>query len=228
MASADYMQKRVKYSRPQGMIWSDGQPILSTTSSGLDILVPPGVEIGSDVASEDNNYFLVLSDDNRSPIQIGSQRIEKRDRMINGRMRSYHIADKMTITVSWDMLPSRAYYVSPKFDTDPESPTFGQTTLSNNQFNSNGVQQQFTSDGGAGGVEILDWYQRHTGPFYVMLAYDKYDEFSTKVQKEDDAYGHIYQYSQVKEMYFSSFEHSVERRGNHLDLWNISVTLEEV
>jgi hypothetical protein len=75
-------------------------------------------------------------------------------------------------------------------------------------------------------LEILDWYTNYKGPFYVYLAYDKYTEFS---DQDTLKYSRLGQYNEILEMYISSFTYSVEKRGgsNH-DLWNISVSLEEV
>jgi len=155
--------------------------------------------------------FIILSDDNRGEIQFTPQRIEQRKRMVNGRMRSYHVADKLQISVSWQMLPSRSFYADPDFNTA------GATSLTRSQTH--------TSDGGAGGVELLDWYENHKGPFWVFLSYDKYTNFP----KGDAKYGHLSQYSQIIEMYISSFTYSVQKRGGtNYDFWNVSVTLEEV
>ena len=66
------------------MLWSKNQ---GTLVEGL--YVPDNSEYGSDSGIED---FIVLSDHNRQPITFGMQRIENRKRMINGTMRSYHIA----------------------------------------------------------------------------------------------------------------------------------------
>ena len=213
MASSDYMTGRKRYGRPQAMLWSNnpGTPV-------DDVYVPIGFEIGSDATSGSLDEFLILSDHNRSALQFGTQRIEKRERMINGRMRSYHIADKLTLTFSWDLLPSRGYAYNPEFVTDTESADEGKSP----QYKVPNVE--FTADGGAGGVDILKWYEDHPGPFYVFLAYDKYSEFEDPVTK----YGHLAQYNQVVEMYFANFEYSVEKRGGTHDLWNVSVTLEEV
>lgn len=155
--------------------------------------------------------FIILSDDNRSDIQFTPQRIEQRKRMVNGRMRSYHVADKLQISVSWQMLPSRSFIYDPDFNTS------GATALTRSQTH--------TSDGGAGGVELLDWYENHKGPFWVFLSYDKYTNFP----KGDGKYGHLSQYSQIIEMYISSFNYSIQKRGGtNYDFWNVSVTLEEV
>jgi len=54
------------------------------------------------------NSTLKLSEHNRSPISIGSNRIETIQRMTNGTLRKFYVNDKKTISVSWTMLPS--YY----------------------------------------------------------------------------------------------------------------------
>lgn len=213
MATSTYMSGRKKYGRPQAMLWADNP---GTLSNG--IYVPNGLEIGADPTGETNstmlNQFLILSDHNRQPISMNTTRIEQRERMINGRMRSYHVADKMTISLSWNLLPSRSFVANPEFDQ-----TTGKSTYSGNG------SLEHTADGGAGGAEILDWYENHKGSFWVYLAYDKYPNFG----KDDLAYGHLGQYNQIVEVFFSDFNYSIERRGsNNFDLWNISVTLEEV
>jgi hypothetical protein len=157
------------------------------------------------------NQFIILSDHNRKPIDMAFERIEQRKRMVNGRMRSYHVADKLKIDVSWEMLPSRS------FANDPNFSSAGATTLANDQ--------QYTADGGAGGVMLLDWYTSHPGPFWVYLAYDKHSDFSTI----GNEYGRLSQYNQVIEMYIADFSYSVVKRGTSTyDFWNISVSLEEV
>lgn len=211
MATTDYMNGRKKYQRPQAMLWADNP---GTLAGG--IYYPTGNELGSDTTTD--NEFIILSDHNRAPIEFKPVRLESRKRMINGRMRSYHIADKLEISTSWSLLPSRAYAQNPDFETDTENSLEGKSPL-------NRTNQEYTVDGGAGGAELLDWYENHQGSFWVYLAYDKYPNFG----KDDAAYGHLAQYNQIVEMFISDFSYSVERRGgtNH-DLWNVSVTLEEV
>jgi hypothetical protein len=204
------MLGRKRYQRPQGVLWSNNA---GTLTNGL--YVPIGYEVGADTDETDPNLldqFLILSDHNRSSIDFSSQRIEQRQRTINGKMRSYHIADKISISFSWNMLPSRAYKYPADFSESGLSPHQNQT-------------DEYTADGGAGGVELLDWYENHTGPFWMYLAYDKYDNFG----KDAAAFDHLAQYNQIVQVYFADFNYSVVRRGgNNFDLWNISVTLEEV
>jgi hypothetical protein len=206
MATAAYINGRRKYKRPQAMLWADNP---GTLVDGL--YVPMGLEIGAYAGAETDmlEEFLILSDDNRSALDFTPNRIEKRERMINGRLRTYHIADKMTLSTSWENLPSRAHPFRAEFDTNGKT----MNTL------------QYTTDGGAGGVEILDWYEKHKGSFWVYLAYDKYSNFG----KDNNAYAHLPQYNELIEMTFSNFSYNVVKRGgSNFDFWNINVTLEEV
>lgn len=202
-----YMQSRKKYNRPSGMLWSENP---GTLINGL--YIPYGLEVGADSTGQSSqtlvDQFLMLTDDNRSPLDFSDERIEKRERMINGRMRSYHITDKMKLSTSWSMIPSRSHSDIPNFN--PE------TGLS--------PYKAYTTDGGAGGADMLEWYDGHKGSFWVFLAYDRKDIFKGKA----DSYDKLSQYNQLIEMFISSFTYSVEKRGPNFDYWNVSVTLEEV
>jgi hypothetical protein len=255
MATNAYMTNRKKYGRPQAMLWANNP---GSAEEGL--YIPSGFEVGQvkpvDALEEDLlNEFLILSDDNRSSLQFNSLRIEKRERMINGRMRSYHVADKLELSTSWSMLPSRSFSNFPGFDQfgiagnlvtsvdhDDNPATPNKLLVRTEDHDNNPAtpdkiiqqysgsafykDQQFTTDGGAGGVEILDWYNSYKGSFYVYLAYDKYVDFE---DNDPNKYSRLKQYNEIIEMYISSFSYSIEKRGssNH-DLWNISISLEEV
>jgi hypothetical protein len=129
--------------------------------------------------------------------------------MVNGHMRSYHIADKMNVSFSYNLIPSRS------FD-------------GNQEFNENGIATdssltEYTADGGAGGAELLDWYSSNPGSFYMFLSYDKPQNFYS------NPYENLSKYSDVLEVFVSDFSYNVIKRGgtNH-DLWDISISLEEV
>jgi hypothetical protein len=229
VATKEYMVGRRKYLRPQGLILANN----------------PGYVVDGARIPEGNEFedFIILSDDNRGPINIVPQRIENKLRTVNGRMRSYYIADKAVISTSWARLPSRAYNVEPEFSNFGE--TSGKITnlvdfveiegderpvksFGSPYFN----DQQYTSDGGAGGVEILEWHKNNPGSFWVFLAYDNYknmtDDFDgtelirTKYQK-------LGNYSDVVEVFFQNFDYNIETRGsNNFDLWSINLALEEV
>ena len=192
--------------------------------AGRSYYVPTGYEIGSNTSVDKS--FLILSDDNRGPIEFTQDRIENRVRTVNGRMRSYHIADKLNINLSWDMLPSRSFSGDPNFSLSTGKPTPVDATLAQGapQNVPGNYLYQFTTDGGAGGADILEWYDNNPGSFWVYLAYDKTSNFNNTTDK----YGHLAEYSQVIEMFVSDFSYSVQKRGaTNFDFWNISLTLEE-
>jgi hypothetical protein len=132
-------------------------------------------------------------------------------------MRSYHIADKVQISTSWQRLPSRGYAASPEFDEN------GLAVLRTTSTVSDGMSQMYTADGGAGGIELLDWYENHKGSFWLFLSYDRYDNFVG-----EGKYNNLHKYSDVIEVFFSDFSYSVEKRGYGHDLWGVSLSLEEV
>lgn len=212
-----YIKGRKKYNRPSGMLWSENsgtlvEDPLSTTTPKQKFYVPIGFEIGENTNDETDQFlkdqFLILTDDNRQPIDFNEQRIEKRERMINGRMRSYHIADKITISTKWDMIPSRSHENFPNFD-----PATGLSPV-----------KSYTTDGGAGGADMLEWYDKHKGSFWVFLTYDRKGIFTGT----PEPYKHLKQYNQLIEMFITDFSYTVEKRGPNFDYWNVSVNLEEV
>ena len=197
MATATYLSGRNKYGRPQAMLFSDNPGVLDN-----GFYVPQGTEY------ED---FIVLSDHNRQQIQFKPNRIENKVRTVNGRMRSYHIADKLNISTSWDNLPSRAASAENNID-----PTSGQTIIGANDL-------AYTADNGAGGVDLLNWYENHQGSFWVFLAYDKLTNF------DSDRYNKLGRYNEIVEVFFDDFQYDVVNRGRSThDFWNISLSLEEV
>jgi hypothetical protein len=212
MATLEYMSGRKRYQRPQALLFANNP---GTVIDGF--YVPNGLEVSQETTAEasasDLNQFIILSDDNRGELGFNVNRIENRKRMVNGRMRSYHIADKLELSVSWDMLPSRSYTSFPGFDEEGRSEYYKNNT------------QEFTSDGGAGGVEILDWYEKHSGSFWVYLAYDKHTNFG----RDAGSYTNLQKYNEVVEVFFSDFSYGVVKRGgSNYDFWNVSLSLEEV
>lgn len=202
MASVAYMQGRRQYQRPQAILLANNSGTIETVD-GESFYVPLGEEFVD---------FIILSDDNRKQVDIKPDRIEKRERTINGRMRSYHIADKLKINASWDMLPSRSFATLPEFNAET-----GKTALARSE--------KYTSDGGAGGVEIKQWYDDNPGSFFVFLAYDNYKNFGNNAS----SFNNLNKYSEIVEVFFSDFSYNIIKRGGSTyDFWNISFALEEV
>ena len=195
MVSSAYLNSRKKWDRPQAIIWSNN-------SAGIINGVPQ-------ITGSEGEDFLILSDHNRSAVDFSIDRIENRKRMVNGHMRSYHIADKLKISTNWNLLPSRAFNKDPDFSVNGNPVA---TSL-----------VEYTADGGAGGSDLLNWYNSNPGSFYMFISYDKNSKLN------DVPYQNLATYSEVLEVYFSSFTYNVVKRGatNH-DLWDISISLEEV
>ena len=208
MATSTYMSNRIKWQRPQALLLSDNS---GTLQDGL--YIPTGDE-GTD--------FIILSDHNRGGLSLSKQRIEVRNRMVNGTMRSYHTADKINISCSWTRLPSRAYSSPPVYVDGvlEQTNVSASTTGGFVGFN----PEMHTADGGAGGADLLEWYENHPGPFWVFLSYDNLGE------------GNLNRYTQVVHMYFAAFDYEVEKRGQvwgsgtsgGYDMWNVSLSLEQV
>jgi len=130
-----YNYLRSKYSRPTLIIFTDNEPVRGKAEDGRENKWDLGTP------------YLYLSDNNRSDLAVSFERIEHRQRMVDGTMRSYHIADKKTYSTSWKKLPSRNNYVT-------EYDVFSYKT------------------GIGGGQQILDWYNSHPGNFWVLFVYD--------------------------------------------------------
>ena len=128
-----------KYLRPSLIIWSENEPELGT---------------GDNAGKWDlGTKYLYISDNNRAELSVSFERIEYKQRMINGTMRSYHVADKKNFSTSWEKLPSRKTQVT-EYDINTR-----------NKF--------------AGGQEMLKWYEEHTGDFWMLLVYDVDSTVST-------------------------------------------------
>jgi hypothetical protein len=136
----NYTALSQKYLRPSLIIWSKSEPIQGADKGKWDL--------GSE--------YLYLSDNNRSELSVSFERIEYKQRMINGTMRSYHVADKKNFSTSWENLPSRKTQVTEYSDKEEDK---------RNKF--------------AGGQEMLKWYEEHTGDFWMLLVYDIDPEVST-------------------------------------------------
>jgi hypothetical protein len=195
MVSSAYLNARKKWARPQAVIFSNN-------SNGILDGVPQ-------ISGTEREDFIILSDHNRGDISFKTNRLENRKRMVNGHMRSYHIADKMNVSFSYNLIPSRSFDGNPEFDSNGIATDLSLT--------------EYTADGGAGGAELLDWYSSNPGSFYMFLSYDKPQNFSVGV------YENLSKYSDVLEVFVSDFSYNVIKRGgtNH-DLWDISISLEEV
>jgi len=119
-----------------------------------------------------------VTDHNRSEMGIDVERIETRNRMANGTMRKYYVADKRTFNVSWTDVPNVA----------------GKTV-----------------DGFWSGREIELFYNSAAGKgSFVMGVTD-----NLNIEK-------------LYTVVITGFSHSIKKRWANWELWDFSLTLEEV
>ena len=78
-------------------------------------VTPPGSIYNSSTANTNGlsyglsasaTTFRRVTEHNRAPLSLNNLRIEQSSRMSNGTLRKYFIADKLEMSVSWDMIPS--------------------------------------------------------------------------------------------------------------------------
>ena len=144
--------------------------------------------------------YLYLTDDGRDAVSVSPNRIEYKQRMINGRMRSYYVTDKNTFSTAWSNLPSRNVDTSRKYLSEYER---GGTTVTTPY---------------AAGQQIKDWYETYTGDFWMLLVYDAGDGGTS-----DNAQRQLEKYN----VFFDSFKYDIVKRGQYNDLWDVDITLVE-
>lgn len=143
--------------------------------------------------------FRKITDHNRSALSESPERIENKQRMADGTLRRYSVAKKRTWSCDWSLLPST---------------------------NSKGVGSLTTADGGWAGEDIENFYNITDGAFRMILrrgsANGKTPPTPTDAQlpyRDSDFY--------IVKVMISDFSKSVAKRGL-VDLWDMSITLEEV
>lgn len=204
-------QARFKYSRPQMITLANNQGRYFVNDTELDnvarLWLPEGTEYQD---------YLILSDHNRDSVPFKIERLGSNRRMINGHMRTYYTDDKVGIDLNWEDLPSRAY-----------SMLGGYYDWIGNKDEC----RQFTVDGGAGGLQMFDWYSSHKGSMYVFMSYDNIPTSAVHGDVALSGYGRVY------EMIITDFNYDINKRGGiftygsdkyAIDLWNVSMSLEEV
>lgn len=72
----------------------------------MTLTLPVGSILYLDTSNTDTPTWVKLSEHNRSPVSLDTQRIERSQRMANGSLRKIFVADKKSVSTSWTMLPS--------------------------------------------------------------------------------------------------------------------------
>lgn len=144
------------------------------------------------------NTLHKVSDHNRSPLNEDIERIENKQRMVDGTLRRYSVTKKRTWSCNWDLLPS---------------------------VNVEGGLN--TADGGLAGTEMETIARDVNTPFRLILR--KGSARGVNLPNVSDAalpYSDANFY--IANVMIADFSKEVIKRGVKADLWNISLTLEEV
>lgn len=192
------------WTRPTLVVLSEDEPIIETQDIGGSLLKTGKVDLGEN--------YIYLTDDGRSPLRVQYERIEYKKRMINGRMRSYHVADKRSFSTSWEDLPSRS-----------KSDIYANGVKTGTKGYISEYERGSTSTGSfAAGQEMLDWYKQNTSDFWMTLVYD-IDTDQARFGSEE-----MKRTFEVVNVMFDSFDYTVEKRGQMTDLWSVEMALSEV
>lgn len=139
-----------------------------------------------------------VSDHNRSALNEDIERIENKQRMVDGTLRRYSIIKKRTWSCSWDLLPS---------------------------VNVDGGLK--TADGGMGGVEMENIANVVNAPFRLILRKGSARGESVPAVSEASL-PYTDENFYIVNVMISEFSKEVIKRGPKSDMWNVSLTLEEV
>lgn len=68
--------------------------------------LPLGSLVYFDISTNSTPDWKALTEHNRQPISISTNRIQRVNRMSNGALRKFFVAEKREFSLSWNMLPS--------------------------------------------------------------------------------------------------------------------------
>lgn len=74
--------------------------------------LPRGVLLKIETQTSPSSVFTSVSEHNRAPIEVSTNRIEQSTRMSNGTLRKFFVADKKQFSISWSMLPATTAYTT--------------------------------------------------------------------------------------------------------------------
>jgi hypothetical protein len=140
-----------------------------------------------------------ITDHGRDTLNESVERIGSDTRTSNGTLRRFHVANKRTWTVSWSNLPS-----------------------------SNAIAGGMTTaDGGWSGELMEDFYNATPGKFRLVLRRGSANGVTQPAGAS--AAGTVFEDANFygADVMITEFSKEVVKRGK-VDLWNLSVTLEEV
>jgi hypothetical protein len=155
----------------------------------------PGTQLGT---------WYALTDHNRAPIAITPQRLELSQRMANGTMRKYVVANKKVLDISWKFVPSASTTITTQ--SGKTVPSFAPTV-----------------DGNYGAGFMKAFYEQYVfSPIYVKLTYAKDNATGT---------GHassVLGGSEIIQVFITDFKYTVINRFTLSDYVDIDMQFTEV
>jgi hypothetical protein len=74
--------------------------------------LPRGVLLQIETQTTPTSVFTSVTEHNRQPIEVSTNRFEQATRMSNGTLRKFFITDKKQFSISWTMLPATTAYTT--------------------------------------------------------------------------------------------------------------------
>lgn len=183
------------YTRPSLIIFSETEPVNVSGSTDWNLGL---------------NY-IYLSDDNREPMQVSYERKEYKQRMANGKMRSFYVTDKRSFSTGWSDFPSRRVAQS--------GAPLGRTGT-------------ITSDKFAAGIDLVNWFNTHNKDFWMLLVYDgaisntTLDSW-TGTTVNSSAINQSAGWAEKIHVFYDQFNFTIKKRGQYNDLWDVTLSLVE-
>lgn len=142
--------------------------------------------------------FHKITDHGRAPLSESYERIERKSRMADGTLRRYTVSKKRNWSTSWSNLPST-------------NESLGMKTV----------------DGGWSGKEMENYYHEQDGAFLMVLRNGSAITKAMPVITSNTVFPYQDDDFYIARVMLSDFTKDVVKRGAS-DLWEVSVTLEEV
>lgn len=143
--------------------------------------------------------YTKLSDHNRSPLTEDIERIETKKRMAHGTLRRYSVVKKRTYSCSWELLPSTNDIAG-------------------------GLK---TVDGGMSGEDLENLHNTRNTPIRMLLRRGSARGITNVPAPSDLVLPYQDDNFYIVNVMISDFSKETVKRGK-VDLWNISITFEEV
>lgn len=151
--------------------------------------------------SVDGSTWYDLTDHNRQPIQIVPQRIEQVQRMANGSMRKFVIANKNVIDTSWQNIPSASQKIG--------------------SYNP-------TVDGKYGAGFMKAFYDKYVfQPIWIKLTY-AVDNYTGSSHLPSQLANPTTDNHQILKVFMTDFKDTVNKRLTLLDYVDVSMQFTEV